>query len=88
MQAHDAEHLACRLVERDEGDGARVVDLDQLREEGMAELADRREEAQAQILVSDMLQEFEKEALVLRPDGPHEDAPPVLRARWRSHSLG
>ena len=89
MEAHDADHLAGRLVERHEGDGARVVDLDQPREEGMAELAHRREEAQTQVLVADMLEELEEQPLVLGPHRADEDrAARSSASMLRSHSLG
>ena len=36
---------------RDEGHGARIVELGKPRDEGVAEILDRREEAQPQILL-------------------------------------
>ena len=50
METDRAHHLAALVVEGDEGDGARIIELRQAGEEGVAEIAHRREEAQAQVL--------------------------------------
>src|SRR5690606_5605166 len=78
VQPHYPHHLAAFHIERDEGDGARVVDLHEPGEKRVTELADRSEEAQAQIRRAYMLEELEHEALILRPDRAHKEAPPVL----------
>ena len=49
MKAPDAEHLAGRFVDGDEGHGARVVDLGEAGDEGVAEFLHRRKESQTQV---------------------------------------
>ena len=52
MQADHTEHVARRFLDRDEGHGARIIDLGEARDEAVAELLDRREEAQTQIVAA------------------------------------
>ena len=54
METDGAHHLAALVVEGDEGDGTRIIELRQAGEEGVAEIAHRREEAKAQILRRDL----------------------------------
>ena len=89
VQAHHAEHLAGRFVDRDERHGARVVDLGEARDEGVAEFLHRREEAQAQVLRRHRGKERPVQRLVLRPHRPDKNRRfrPAASA-CRSHSLG
>ena len=50
MQAHDAQHRAGRLFDGDKRHGARVIDLGEAGDEGVAELLHRREETQPQVV--------------------------------------
>jgi hypothetical protein len=67
MQTHDAEHLAGRFLDRDEGHRPRIVDLGEARDERMRERIDGREESQAQILRRDGGEERAVQWLALRP---------------------
>ena len=75
VDAHDAEHFAGRLVDGDECHGARVIDLGEARDEGVAEFLDRGEEAQAQILLRHGGKERRIQCLVFRPDRTHQKLP-------------
>ncbi len=71
MQADDAEHVAGRFLDGDEGHGARVVDLRETRDERVAEFLHRREEPQTQVLRRDRGEERRIQPLVFgthRPD--------------------
>src|SRR6516225_12135004 len=48
VQADDAEHVAGRFLDGNEGHGARVVDLRETHDEGVTEFLHRREEPQTQ----------------------------------------
>jgi hypothetical protein len=79
VQPHHAHGLARRLVERNEGHRARVVELGQPRQEGVAEMPDRGEEAKPEILGGDPAEKFPQHLFVFGPDRSHECRRPVVK---------
>ena len=69
----DAEQLPARWLERNERHGARIVDLGEARDEGVAQVLDRGEEAQPQVLIGHAGEEVRVQRLVLRADRPQQD---------------
>ncbi len=74
VQTDRAEHFAALRIERHECDRARIIELRQACEKHVVEIAHRRKKAQAQILLRDAFEEFQKLAFVLRP-APDERMP-------------
>ncbi|KAG1256427.1 hypothetical protein G6F68_009794 [Rhizopus microsporus] len=77
VQAHRAEHFAAARFNRHQCDRARVVELGQARDEFVAEVLHRLEEAQAQVLVADTGEERAEQRVVFRPHRPYEGAAAV-----------
>ena len=89
MQAHDAEQLSARRLERDECHRARIVDLGEARDEGVAQVLDRREEAQPQVLIGHAGEEVRVQPS--RPPGGSAGAGSRVPSRsvtCLSHSFG
>ena len=72
MQAHRTQHLAAARVDGHQGNGAGVVQLGQARDELVAEVLHRLEEAQAQVIVGHPGEERAEQTVVLRPHRPDE----------------
>ena len=58
VDADDPKHRAGRFLDGDEGHGACVIDLRESRDEAVAELLDRREETQSQIVLGHCAEEL------------------------------
>src|SRR5690348_11928757 len=72
MDAHHAEQLPGRLLDRDKCHGAGVIDLREPHDEAMAEFLHRRKEAKAQIVRRHRAQKRWIERLILGPDRSNE----------------
>ena len=89
MQAHDAEHLAARFVDGDERHGPRIVDLGEAGDEGVAEVLDRRKEAQPQVLARHAARRTVHRARSSSGrTGRTKIAVPSRNVTCRSHSFG
>ena len=93
MQAHHAEHLAVRFIDRDEGHRALVIEMREFGDALVREFADRGEEAQPRILGRDARGEIRIERGVFRAKDTHQHAPAVrqhgvMRQRVEVHAHG
>ena len=78
MQPHHAGHFFGLLINGDERHRARIIELGETGDEGVAELLHHRKEPQAQILRRDLLEQFLQRRFVIGPDRAHEHLPAVL----------